>query len=53
MFREIRTKEKITDLSKEESKSYQNIKPETEITFEEAKAFCEGLFTGMRLGNES
>lgn len=49
MFREIRTKEKITDKNKEKSKGYQEIKPETNITYEEAKAFVEGLFKGLEL----
>lgn len=51
MFREIRTREKITDLDskKEGSKGYQNIKPETDITYEEAKKFVEGLFMGLEL----
>lgn len=48
MFREIRTTEKITDLDeKKKSEGYLKIKPETDITYEEAKAFVEGLFKGL------
>lgn len=47
-FREIRTAERIVERrkDKEKSKKYLEIKPETNITYEEAKAFVESLFKG-------
>ena len=48
-FREIKTNEKITDKFEEESKKYQQIKPETDTTIEEVKNFWDGVFTGLEL----
>ena len=45
MFREIRTTEKITDTCVvEEHHEFEQIKPETEMTTEEAKDFWNELF---------
>lgn len=45
-FREIRTQEKITDncIKKKEEEAYKQIKPETDITLDEANSFIESLF---------
>lgn len=48
-FREIKTNEKIADKFEEESKKYQQIKPETDTTIEEVKNFWDGVFTGLEL----
>lgn len=42
MFREIRTKERITDHI-EKKKAYQEIKPKTDITVEEANDFWKSM----------
>ena len=53
MFREIRKSERITEkdariLYEEDRKNreYLKIKPETDMTFEESKAFLYSLFQG-------
>ena len=43
MFREIRTKERITDRVEEKKKAYQEIKPKTDITDEEANDFWKSM----------
>ena len=48
-FREIKTNEKVADKFEEESKKYQQIKPETDTTIEEVKNFWDGVFTGLEL----
>jgi hypothetical protein len=53
-FREIRTKEKITDTcvtKKEENEGFRQIKPETDITVEDAKAFWNNMFAGFAKEN--
>lgn len=44
MFKEIRTKEKITDKTEEQSNNYLNIKPETKMSMEELTKFWEEEF---------
>lgn len=45
MFREIRTRERITDRTEsKEELGYLKIKPETEMTVEEVKGFWDELF---------
>mgnify|MGYP007038178150 CR=1 FL=1 len=39
MFKEIRTKEKITDKTEEKSNNYLNIKPDTKMSMEELENF--------------
>ena len=46
-FREIRTSEKITDkdaVKKQQSENYKQIKPKSNMTYEEAKEFVNNLF---------
>lgn len=46
MFREIRTSERITDTveEKKDNLNFLKIKPEYDMTFEEAEAFWENEF---------
>ena len=44
-FREIKEVHEIKDNRKEEESGYLAIKPETNITFEEACAFWDNLFS--------
>jgi len=44
MFKEIRTKEKITDKTEEKSNNYLNIKPETKMSMEELQDFWNEEF---------
>lgn len=44
MFKEIRTKEKITDKTEEKSNNYLKIKPETKMSVEELMNFVEEEF---------
>ena len=53
-IREIRTNEKITDTcvtKKEENEGFRQIKPETDITVEDAKAFWDNMFAGFAKEN--
>lgn len=44
-IREIRTSEKISDNTvKKESENFKQIKPETDMTVEEARKFIDDLF---------
>ena len=49
-FREIRTSERITDQDRRreeefrKQRGFMQIKPESDITYEEAKAYVENLF---------
>ena len=45
MFREIRTRERITDRDEQKkSEGYKKIKPESDMTYEEAVSFVKSLF---------
>ena len=44
MFREIRTAERITEEKKKKNREYSKIRPETDITVDECKAFWNSLF---------
>ena len=46
MFREIRTAERITEEDDRKNRGYLKIKPETDITDDECKAFWNSLFQG-------
>lgn len=51
MFREIRTSETIREEDerrRRENLGYLNIKPETDITIEEARDFWDGVFDSFR-----
>lgn len=48
MFREIRTSEKIRETIKEES-GYKRIRPETDLSIEEAKKMCAEIWNQMIL----
>lgn len=50
MFREIRTREKIERVTDKKTghNEYQSIKPETDITVEEANAYWEKVFENLR-----
>lgn len=43
-FREVERNIEREKLTKDEEEGYKKIKPETDITFEEAKRFVESLF---------
>ena len=46
MFREIRTTERITEEDERKNREYSKIRPETDITVDECKAFWNSLFQG-------
>ena len=46
MFREIRTAERITEEDERKNREYSKIRPETDITVDECKAFVKSLFQG-------
>lgn len=48
MFREIRARERITDRTEDKKEyGYMQIKPETDITVEEANAYIRSIFEGL------
>ena len=46
MFREIRTAERIIEEDERKNREYLKIRPETDITADECKAFVKSLFQG-------
>ena len=47
-IREIKTEEKITDKQQKSIPNICKLKPETDMTVEEARAFIDSLFTQKR-----
>lgn len=52
-FKEIREIREVNDNQKEKENGYLKIKPETDITYEEACSFWENLFINLSQGEES
>lgn len=46
-FREVERNIEKEKINQNKEEAYKKIKPETDITYEEAKAFLEGLFMNM------
>ena len=47
MFREVEKKYRKRKNNKNEEESYKKIKPETDMTFEEAEAFWNEIFVNL------
>jgi hypothetical protein len=50
MFREIKVKEVEKEKKEEKKEKFKSISPETDTTFEEAKAFWDNMFQLNGLG---